>query len=163
MKDAYESSETRLEIVRKKKLISRFPFSRHYLAIYLSLSAASLSCEQAQPTCAERWKTARFNNAACPFRENNCLPARAASFFSTIICLFLSMLHPFQFRLRTSVAHDTARSAFIRDFAFARITRLVSRLEIIHEKKNGAPFTRYWPHLIRFHAWYVICEPCRRS
>lgn len=36
-----------LKIAGKKKLISRLPFSRHYLPIYLSLSAASVRASAA--------------------------------------------------------------------------------------------------------------------
>lgn len=124
----------RLKIARKKKLISLSSLfsSRHYPPIYLSLFPRLLS-ERTLPTCAERWEIARFNNAACLFRENNCShrlpPSLSFSSFSTIIFLFFF----FFFQLATSFSISTAsdrparetpvRSAFIRDFAFARITR----------------------------------------
>lgn len=137
VKDAWRESRGSSAENREKEKVN-FPLvslfiSRHYLPIYLSLFPRLLS----ERTCAERWEIARFNNAACLFRENNCshrspppspLPSLSHSSFSTIIFLFF-----FLFRLAASFSISTAsdrsaretpvRSAFIHDFAFARITR----------------------------------------
>jgi len=120
MKDVYKSSETRLEIAEeKKKLISRFPFFTA-LSSYLSVSLSAASVRAG--ACAPRDEKLRdLITGPVPFAK---IIVRVTSFSSTIIYLFFFHSRPFQFRLRMFVARGTARPAFIRDFAFVRITRL---------------------------------------
>lgn len=88
--------------------------------------------------------------------------ARVASFSSTIIFFFSAGRILFNFDCEL-VHRSRNGTAFIRDFAFVRITKLwstVFRLEMIRRKKERhtthSPIGRF---LMRFHARYIICEP----
>jgi len=86
-------------------------------------------------------------NGACLFHKNNCsrrflLLDNYLFFFQPVASFLISTAS-------SSIAREMAWSAFIRDFAFVRITKLWSTIFSIgndpREKRTYTPLTRDWP------------------